>query len=87
MGKKDWRFYYFATKDPRPPKKWVLLRKIGKDHLSQQAQRKLEWMISYYTVGQEKAKTTATYFGISRKTLHKWLSRFNETNLKALEPV
>ncbi|MDP2672041.1 MAG: integrase core domain-containing protein, partial [Candidatus Daviesbacteria bacterium] len=65
--------------------KWTLLRSLGKDNLSLSAQLKLEWIIFYHTVGNKKVQATASHFGISRKTLHKWLSRFNETHLKSLE--
>lgn len=67
------------------PKKWDLLRSIGKDKLSASAQMKLEWIIFYYTVGEESVTDTAAHFGISRKTLHKWLNRFDETRLERLE--
>ena len=67
------------------PDKWTLLRSLSKDILSPSAQLKLEWIIFYHTIGHKKAKATATHFGISRKTLHKWLSRFDETHLKSLE--
>ena len=53
--------------------------------LSSQAREKLEWIIFYLTVGKENATYTAFYFGITRKTLHKWLSRFDESNLRTLE--
>ena len=85
MKQKTWQFYYFRTKDPRMPEKWVLLRKLGKEVLSQEAQQKLEWIIFYYTMGKEEKTTTASYFDITRKTLHKWLSRFDERNLLTLE--
>ena len=85
MKHRDWRFYYFAAKDPRIPEKWVLLRKLGKEILSQEAQQKLEWIIFYYTLGNEEKTTTAAYFGITRKTLHKWFSRFDEKHLTTLE--
>src|SRR3989338_7560024 len=67
------------------PDKWTLLRNLSKDILSPSAQLKLEWIIFYHTVGNKYVKATASHFGISRKTLHKWLSRFDETHLKSLE--
>lgn len=63
------------------------MRRVGRKTFSKDAQIKLEWIILYYTVFSKNAKATANYFGISRKTLHKWISRFNETNLKTLEEV
>ena len=77
--------YFFTAKDQPLSDKWNLLRGFGKKDLSLDAQLKLEWIIFYYTVSQENAKATAAHFGISRKTLHKWLSRFNERHLKSLE--
>jgi putative transposase len=67
------------------PNRWDLLRSIGKDKLSLLAQLKLEWIIFYYTVGKKNAARTALHFGISRKTLHKWLKRFDEIRLETLE--
>jgi len=40
---------------------------------------RVEWMVFYYTVAKENATLTAHHFGISRKTLHKWLKRFEES--------
>lgn len=82
---KDWKFYYFESHDPALLSKWALLRKLSKDILSKEAQEKLEWVIFYYTIGKEDKTNTSAYFGITRKTLHKWLSRFNEKNLLTLE--
>jgi len=75
---------YFPAK-PIQSEKWSLLRKLGQDILSEKAQLKLEWVIFYYTIGGENVKATALHFGITRKTLHKWLSRFDEKNLRSLE--
>ena len=35
--------------------------------------------VFYYTTGQENAALTARYFNISRKTFHKWLRRFEDS--------
>jgi transposase InsO family protein len=67
------------------PTRWELIRDIGKDVLSPKAQLKLEWIIFYYTVGKGNVTTSAKHFGITRKTLHKWLTRFVETRLETLE--
>jgi transposase InsO family protein len=67
------------------PKKWSLIRSVGKDKLSLAAQLKLEWIIFYYTVGNKNVSETAKHFGIARKTLHKWINRFDETRLESLE--
>lgn len=80
-----WRNYFFPAKPLDIPEQWMLLRRVGQDTLSLPAQLKLEWIIFYHTVGSEDATKTAGHFGISRKTFHKWLGRFNERNLKSLE--
>lgn len=79
------RMAYFPSHDAKLPDKWNLLRKFAKTDLSLDAQIKLEWIIFYYTVSSENAKATARHFGISRKTFHKWLGRFDETHLTSLE--
>jgi putative transposase len=76
---------YFKTKNTPLTDKWVRIRSIGKDTLTSSAQLKLEWIISYHTMFSGNAKLTAVHFGISRKTFHKWLTRFREDNLKSLE--
>ncbi|MBI2600347.1 transposase [Candidatus Daviesbacteria bacterium] len=77
--------YFKVQKKVIIPEKWILLRRLGKDQLTLAAQLRLEWIIFYHTVSRENASHTASHFGISRKTLHKWLDRFNETNLRFLE--
>lgn len=76
---------YFKSKDLPLPDRWNLLRGRARKTLSLDAQLKLEWIISYHTLFRRNAKSTALHFGISRKTFHKWLGRFNETNLTTLE--
>lgn len=46
---------------------------------------RLEWMIFYYTVSNKNASCTARHFGISRKTFHKYLKRFNPDRIQSLE--
>lgn len=65
--------------------KYLRWREIGRDTLSSSARLRLEWVIFYSTSGKRNVSVTASYFGISRKTLHKYLSRFDETNLRSLE--
>lgn len=65
--------------------KWNIYRTVTKTKLSQAAQLKLEWIIFYQTVGKRKVVPTAKHFGISAKTLHKWLKRFDQRNLLSLE--
>lgn len=85
MYKEKWKNYYFESKPNEIPKKWILLRSVGKDTLSLKAQEKLEWIIFYHTIAKKNALATASYFGINPKTLHKWKKRFNEKNLSSLE--
>lgn len=80
------RLAYFPSKPIELRDHWGVLREIAEEvPLSTGARLRLEWMIFYSTVGEKKAKFTASHFGISRKTLHKWLKRFNEGNLRSLE--
>lgn len=65
--------------------KYQRWREIGRDVLTPAARMRLEWIIFYSTNGKKNASVTASYFGISRKTLHKYLSRFDETDLRSLE--
>lgn len=55
--------------------------------LSDKAKLRLEWLIFYFTVGKEDAYKTAKHFGITPKTLYKWLKRFlkSKENVKVLE--
>jgi putative transposase len=85
MYQQKWKNYYFEQKKINIPEKWSLHRKVGKEILSEKAQEKLEWIIFYNTVGNRKATATATYFGITRKTLHKYLHRFTERDITGLE--
>ncbi len=79
--------YKLPTKEltTAPIDKWQRYRSLGKDILSSHAQLKLEWIISYHTLFDENATHTAKHFGITRKTVHKYLSRFDEKNLLSLE--
>lgn len=77
--------YYVRPKEIKIPGKWELIRSVGKKSLSDKAQLKLEWIIFYHTKGENNATDTAKHFGITRKTIHKWLTRFRETNLSTLE--
>jgi transposase InsO family protein len=85
MYRYRWLNYYFKSKPTLDLDKWTLLRRVGQDQLSPSAQLRLEWLISYQTVFSGNAAMTAAHFGISRKTFHKWLSRFEERSLKSLE--
>lgn len=78
---------YFKSKDPRPviEDRWSHLREMARLKLSAGALLRFEWIAFYHTVGKRNATATAKHFGISRKTLHKWLNRFDERNLLSLE--
>lgn len=65
--------------------KWNLIRQIASNKVSPKAMIKLEWIIFYHTVAQQNARLTASHFDISRKTLHKWLNRFDSKNIHSLE--
>ena len=77
--------FYIRAKPIHIPGKWELIRSVGKNSLSEKAQLKLEWIIFYHTAGKQNATDTALHFGITRKTVHKWLSRFKEEDLSSLE--
>ena len=82
---KDWDYYFFPRSQVSVPTKWDLLRKVAKKQATGKAQMKLEWIIFYHTIARKKVLPTARHFGISRKTLHKWLKRFDERDLTSLE--
>lgn len=69
---------FFSSKPLPPIDRYDLLRRQAKDYPLTVSQR-LEWMIFYETVGKRNAKETSTYFGLSRKTFHKWRSRFQKS--------
>lgn len=85
MYKQKWKNYYFSSKPILLSPKWIRTRSIGRDLLSSEAKLKLEWIIFYETVGRRNVTFTASHFGITTKTLHKWIGRFDERNLKSLE--
>jgi len=70
------------------PDKDALWRKFARD-LSSQERLRLEWIIFYQTVGKRNAALTALHFGISRKTFHKWNTRFmkKRENVEALRDL
>lgn len=79
--------YYVRPKEVKIPSKWELIRSVGRKSLSDKAQLKLEWIIFYHTQGKSNATDTAKHFGVTRKTIHKWLSRFKQEYLLTLEEV
>jgi len=85
VGPAGFRNPYFKRKPLYVNLDWNYFRSRGRKMLSGQAQLKLEWMIFYYTIARQNAGKTAGHFGITRKTFHKWLVRFDEKNLTTLE--
>lgn len=82
-----WKIYYFPSKDHLRTEadKWNGLRERARKEVSSSAQLKLEWIIFYHTQAKKKVTMTASHFGSTRKTVHKWLKRFKERGLKGLE--
>lgn len=52
--------------------------------LSREAKRRLSW-IDYYHRHNKNAALTCRYFGISRKTFHKWFKRYHPRHLQSLD--
>ena len=77
---------YRDARSRQPLSRHDRLRGVAKAlGISRIACKRLEWIIYWETRGKRKATLTARYFGIGRSTFHKWLSRFDETNLRTLE--
>jgi len=85
VGPEGYHHAYFERKPIVSRDEWNYYRLYGKKILSQKAQLKLEWIIFYHTVGKRNATRTALHFGITRKTFHKYLKRFETHNLLSLE--
>jgi len=84
----EWRGYqFFNSKSSQKTnlEKLLFLRKRAKKEISELAQLKLEWIIFYYTQANSSITFTASHFGITRKTFHKWLKRFKDKSLSGLE--
>lgn len=81
---KNWQ--YFKTKPQPLLTKYDRWRERSKlIGLSKPAQLKLDWLIFYQTKANRNVSLVCRHFGISRKTFHKWLKRFNELDLTSLE--
>jgi len=73
-------FYFFKRKPIIRKSRHECWREVANLlGLSVQERLRIEWMVFYYTTGQENATLTARYFDISRKTFHKWLRRFKDS--------
>jgi len=64
--------------------KWERLKEQIKQY-SPTAKRNFSYVYWYYTKGNENASYAARHFGIHRKTIMKWVERFDESNLLTLE--
>ena len=87
-GNPNWvKQYYFLPKNnlKSDAEKWQWLRKRAQREISASAQLKLEWIIYYHTAAEKCAKDTALQFGVTRKTVHKWLARFKQEELVGFE--
>jgi transposase InsO family protein len=73
-------FYFFKRKPIVQKDRYETWRGVA-DLVGFKAQERLrvEWMVFYYTVANKNATLTARHFGISRKTFHKWLKRFQDS--------
>lgn len=74
-----WKWKY---KNLKP--KWERLSSQIKEY-SSEAKKNFKYVEWYYTKGKENASFTARHFGVHRKTITKWVSRFDEANLNSLE--
>lgn len=87
IGARGFENPYFKQKPIVPKSGWNYYRSRGKKLLTLNAQLKLEWIIFYHTVGNKNVTKTAVHFGITKKTFHKWLKRFNTNSLSTLEEL
>lgn len=82
----DRRSCFFPSRDNPLLTRYDRWRGIGKLlKLSAPARLRLEWIIFYHTKAERNVALTARHFGVSRKAIHAWLNRFDETNLRSLE--
>src|SRR4030043_358896 len=73
-------FYFFKRRPIVRKSRHEFWREVADlTDLLVQERLRVEWMVFYYTTGQENAALTARYFNISRKTFHKWLKRFKDS--------
>lgn len=76
---------FFPSKPAKDINIWDNLRKVAKGY-PLEVQKKLEWMIFYETIAKRNASYTSEYFNISRKTFHKWHTKFIKSK-KRLESL
>ena len=63
--------------------RWQRIARAQK--VSREALKRLEQIIYYETTGNYNAAFTARHFGITRKTLYKYLDRFDDSNFHTIE--
>jgi putative transposase len=85
----DWHKtkYFFLGNPVKSEPDWQEVRNRGKKELTAKALLKLEWVIFYYTSGKQNTTSTAIQFGVTRKSIHKWLKRYKDKGLKGLEEI
>jgi transposase-like protein len=75
--------FYFAFRDRKLLGEDVRLRKMATAlGLSREAKLRLAWILAARTTS---VAAVARHFGISRRTLHTWRTRFDAANLLTLE--
>ena len=78
--RKSASFYFFKRKPIVPKSRYEFWREVADlTGLSARERLRVEWMVFYYTVGKGNVTLTARHFDISRKTFHKWLKRFKDS--------
>lgn len=86
MGKKVWFPPYFKNKPIVLMGRYDRWRQVAKYRkISKAALNRLEWIIYYETKGSYNASLTCRHFGIARKTLYKFLDRFDSADMTTLE--
>lgn len=87
MGIKSAQIWaYFKRKPLRFLDRYERWRRVARTKgLSQNAIKRLEWIIFYETKGDFNASFTCRHFGIAPKTFYKYLNRFDSGNMSFLE--
>lgn len=87
MGKKSPQWWAFTKSQPHilldRYERWRRVAKI--QGISREATKRLEWIIYYETKAEFNTTFTCRHFGIARKTLYKFLDRFDSANFHTLE--
>jgi len=73
-------YYFFKTKPITPENRYEWWRRVAElSGFTTLERLRVEWVVFYHTVAEEKVTLTAQHFGISRKTFYKWLKRFKDS--------